>query len=208
MMKRALILVDIQNDFMKGGSLEVPNANEILPVVNNLLEQDWDLIVATKDWHPAYHKSFASQYDDKNVFDVIDLHGIEQVLWPNHCIQGSIGAGMHDELHLEYIDEFIVKGTNQLIDSYSGFWDNGRIWETDLVEILDDSDIDAVYIVGLATDYCVKFTALDAEELGFLVYVITDGVRGLDGADDALEEMQESGIELISSNDLKGYFNG
>jgi nicotinamidase/pyrazinamidase len=198
-MGRALILVDIQKDFMKGGSLEVPNASEILPVVNGLMENhDWDLVVATKDWHPAYHKSFASQHDGKNVFDVIDLNGVEQVLWPNHCIQGSKGAEIHDEIHNEHIDEFIVKGTNELVDSYSGFFDNGQVLQTDLADILDDNDIDKVYIVGLATDYCVKFTALDSADLGFETYVITDGVRGLDGAEAALKEMADSGVYLTT----------
>lgn len=203
MNKKALILVDIQNDFI-GGSLAVPNAETIIPVINKLLEKvDWDLVVATKDWHPAYHKSFASQHDGKNAFDVIDLNGVEQVLWPNHCIQGSIGAQLNDELHVEFIDEYVVKGTNPEIDSYSGFFDNGHPpGETDLADILDGNKIDFVYIVGLATDYCVKFTAFDACALGFWTYVITDGVTGLDDAEDALKEMKEKGIELITSDQV------
>ena len=201
MNKKALILVDIQNDFMKGGSLEVPNANEILPGVNDPLTLDWDLIVATKDWHPAGHKSFASSHDNKNVFDVIDLNGVEQVLWPDHCVQGTKGAELHNELHDEFINEYVVKGTNPEVDSYSGFFDN-RNNETELGNILTDNDIDFVYIVGLATDYCVKFTALDAHVLGFWTYVIIDGIAGLDEADNAIEEMKEKGIEFITSKEV------
>ena len=201
MNRKALILVDIQNDFMKGGSLEVPHAETIIPVVNKLLERDWDLVVATKDWHPAGHKSFASSHDGKIVFDVIDLNGVEQILWPDHCVQETKGAELHNELHVEFINEYVVKGTNPEVDSYSGFFDNGHPpGETDLANILDEREIDIVYIVGLATDYCVKFTALDAIALGFWTYVITDGVAGLDGAEDALVEMKRKGIELITSD--------
>jgi len=200
-MRKALILVDIQNDFMEGGSLEVPNAGKIIPVVNKLTANvDWDLIVATKDWHPEGHKSFASSHEGSMLFDVINLNGVEQVLWPDHCVQGTNGAELHKDLHLEWINEYVVKGTNPEVDSYSGFFDNGKLFETDLCDILDDQAIDEVYIVGLATDYCVKFTALDAESLGFITYVVVDGVAGLDGADDALIEMQENDVELIVSN--------
>lgn len=202
-MGRALILVDIQNDFCNGGSLEVPKANKIIPVVNKLmLKGDFDFIVALKDWHPKEHKSFASNHDGKKVFDVIDLNGIKQVLWPDHCVQGTKGAELHKDLLVEYIDEIVVKGTNELVDSYSGFYDNGHLFDTDLAGLLDDHDIDEVYIVGLATDYCVKFTALDGLDEGFGVNVITDAVAGLDGAEDALKEMADSGVELITSKDI------
>jgi len=201
MSRRALILVDIQKDFMKGGSLEVPNAEEILPVVNELLlEKEWDLVVATKDWHSEDHKSFASSHDGKNVFDVIKLNGEEQIIWPDHCVQGSIGAELHEDLDVGLIDEIIVKGTNLEVDSYSGFYnDNSRVFDSGLSDILDDTGIEEVYIVGLATDYCVKFTALDSVDLGFETYVITDGVRGLGGTGEALVEMQTSGINLTTS---------
>ena len=201
MSRRALILVDIQKDFMKGGSLEVPNAEEILPVVNELLlEKEWDLVVATKDWHSEDHKSFASSHDGKNVFDVIKLNGEEQIIWPDHCVQGSIGAELHEDLDVGLIDEIIVKGTNLEVDSYSGFYnDNSRVFDSGLSDILDDSDIEEVYIVGLATDYCVKATAMDSDYLGFVTHVITDGVRGLGGTGEALVEMQTSGINLTTS---------
>ena len=198
-MSRALILVDIQNDFCKGGSLEVPKANKIIPVVNKIIEGDWDLVVATKDWHPKEHKSFASNHEGKKPFEVIKLRGLDQVLWPDHCVQGTKGAELHPDLYEECIDEIVVKGTNPEVDSYSGFFDNDKVFLTDLADILDDYDIDEVYIVGLATDYCVKFTALDAVDLGFETYVITDAVAGLDGAEDALVEMQDSGVDLIVS---------
>jgi len=192
-MSRALIVVDIQNDFCEGGSLAVPKANKIIPIVNDLmLSGEFDYIVATKDWHPANHKSFASNHDGKNVFDVVKLGNVDQVLWPDHCVQGKMGAELHSDLEQAYIDEWVVKGTNSEVDSYSGFFDNGHLFETDLADLLDDCDIDEVYIVGLATDYCVKFTALDAVDLGFDVCVITDAVAGLDGAKAALKEMEEN----------------
>ena len=202
MNRKALILVDIQNDFMEGGSLEVPNASEILPVVKKLMERDFDLIVATKDWHPEEHKSFASSHDGKNVFDVIHLNGTEQVLWPDHCVAGTKGSELHPELQdsFGFINEYVVKGTNPEVDSYSGFMDNDKKSKTDLDDILKEKDIDIVYIVGLATDYCVKFTALDAHALGYWTFVITDGVRGLGGVGDALVEMKRIGIELITSD--------
>jgi nicotinamidase/pyrazinamidase len=181
----------------------VPHADTIIPVVNKLLERQWDLVVATKDWHPKKHKSFAINHPTKHEFDVIDLDGVEQVLWPVHCVQGGRGAEIHKDIHVEHIDEYVVKGTNPEIDSYSGFFDNNKVFETDLTDILDEKEIDHVYIVGLATDYCVKFTALDAESLGFWTFVITDGIAGLDGADDALEEMKENEIELITSDEVK-----
>ena len=200
---RALILVDIQKDFMQGGSLEVPDAKEILPVVNDLLELDWDLVVATQDWHPPGHKSFASSHEGKNVFDVINLNGVEQVLWPDHCVQGTKGAELNPTLYFECIDEYVVKGTNPEIDSYSGFFDNNKAHETDLDGILLDYSIEEIYIVGLATDYCVKFTALDGYDLGLDVYLIVDGVRGLDGAEDAIIEMQNKGIYLTTLDGVK-----
>ena len=201
-MNRALILVDIQNDFMKGGSLEVPNANEIIPVVNKLLkEKDWDLIVATKDWHPKEHKSFASNHEGKNVFEVVKLGGVDQILWPDHCVAETKGSELHKDLFIKFINEYVLKGTNPEVDSYSGFFDNGQLFETDLCELLDDNEISEVYIVGLATDYCVKFTALDAVGLGFDTYVVVDAVRGLGGAEAALVEMQE-GVYLITSETI------
>ena len=206
MNKKALILVDIQNDFMEGGSLEVPNASEILPVVKKLLERDFDLIVATQYWHPEEHKSFASNHDGKNVFDVIDLNGIQQVLWPDHCVAGTKGSALHSELQdsFGFINECVVKGTNPEVDSYSGFYDSKRndneSSKTHLDDILKEKDIDIVYIVGLATDYCVKATALDAHELGYWTFVITDGIKGLNGAEWALKDMKNDGIELITSD--------
>ena len=203
MNRKALILVDIQNDFMEGGSLEVPNASEILPVVKNLLELDWHLVVATKDWHPEGHKSFASSHG-KNVFDVIDLNGVEQVMWPDHCVAGTKGSEIHPDLnsYFAHINEYVVKGADPEVDSYSGFFDNNKVNKTELDDILKDNEIDMVYIVGLATDYCVKFTALDANELEYWTFVITDGVRGLDGAEGALKEMEDAGVDLITSKQV------
>lgn len=199
---KALILVDIQKDFCEGGSLEVPNASKIIPIVNKLMREPFDIVIATKDWHPKDHKSFASNHKDKKPFEVIKLNGIDQVLWPDHCVQDSEGAMFHDDLDADYIDLWVEKGIDPEVDSYSGFFDNNKEHETKLIEYLNEQDIDTVYIVGLATDYCVKATALDANELDFWTFVITDGVRGLDGAENALKELEEKGIELITSDEV------
>ena len=196
-MRKALILVDIQNDFIDG-SLAVPNAEKIIPVVNELLEKDWDLVVATKDWHPEDHKAFTVNNEGRADFEVVD----GDVLWPSHCVAGTKGSDLHEDLHIEFIDEYVLKGTDSNVHPYSGF--DVQPDMSELVEILDDSDIDTVYIVGLATDYCVKETAMDAEYLGFETYVITDGVAGLDKEDEALEEMQDNDIFLTTGGAVNG----
>jgi len=202
---RALILVDIQNDFLPGGGLAVPHGDEVVPVANSLLAQ-YDLVVATQDWHPADHLSFASQHAGKDAGDVIDLDGVPQVLWPDHCVQGSPGAGFASALNVEEIDRVVRKGTGRRIDSYSGFFDSNRRQETGLTRFLRDRQVTGVDIVGLATDYCVKATALDACEQGFKTRVFLDGVRGVNlqpgDVDLALEEMKSQGVELVK--DLPG----
>jgi len=133
---------------------------------------------------------------------VIDLNGTDQVLWPDHCIENTEGSELHIDLAVEYIDDEVYKGTNLEVDSYSGFFDNNKEHETELHSILQYNEIDTVYIVGLATDYCVKFTALDAHELDYWTFVITDGIRGLDGAEGALKDMKDAGIELITASEV------
>lgn len=204
----ALIIVDIQNDFCEGGALAVNNASKIIPIVNNLIKLNkFDLIVATQDWHPANHKSFASNHKDKNIYDVIDLNGITQVLWPDHCVQNSIGAKFHDNLQLPKDCRVFKKGTNSNVDSYSGFFDNDHKSSTGLGEYLRSKNINVVYIVGLATDYCVKFTALDAVKEGFETVVICDAVKAVNvNSNDeqmAFNEMKKNGISLIESNEIK-----
>ena len=203
-MKKALIVVDVQNDFCEGGALEVKNGNEIIPVINSLISSVFfDLIIATQDWHPHDHKSFASNHRGKKIYDVIQLKGITQVLWPDHCIQRKKGARFHKDLILGKNVKVFKKGKDKNIDSYSGFYDNDHKSSTGLSEYLKQKSIDEVYVTGLATDYCVKFTALDSVKEGFKTYVIKDAVRGVNVSKDdskkAIVEMKEKGIKIITS---------
>jgi len=202
---KALILVDIQNDFLPGGALPVPGGDEVVAVANRLIPR-FELVVATKDWHPPNHVSFASNHPGKEVGDVVDADGIEQILWPDHCVQGSPGAEFVDALNTEGIEEVFLAGNDRGVDSYSGFFDNARRKATGLEGFLRSGGVDAVYILGLATDYCVKYTALDAAELGFATYLIVDGCRGVDlhpgDVDKAIEQMQAAGVEVVTSETL------
>jgi len=203
---RALILVDIQNDFLPGGALEVPGGDEVVPTANALIPA-FDLVVATQDWHPRDHKSFASQHTGKAIGDVIDLHGLPQVLWPDHCVQHSSGAEFAPELQTDGIRTIFQKGTNPEIDSYSGFFDNGHRQATGLGDYLREENVKQVYILGLATDYCIKFTALDAAQLGFETFLIEDGCRGVNlqpgDVSRAMEELQQQGITVMNSDSLE-----
>lgn len=206
-MKKALLLVDLQNDFMPYGSLPVPNGDQVVEIANKLMESKYfDLVIATKDWHPADHKSFAINHPDKNVGDVIELHSIKQILWPPHCVQNSKGAEFHPALKKELINKIIFKGTDPNIDSYSGFYDNGRKKSTGLANYLKESKVTNVYIMGLATDYCVKWTALDSVSSGFTTWLIIDGCRGVglnpNDINDAISEMQRKGVAIITSSEL------
>jgi nicotinamidase/pyrazinamidase len=176
---KALIIVDIQNDFLKGGSLEVKDGNQVIPIINEI-QKDYDLVVATQDWHPENHKSFAAQHPDKNVFEVIDLNGLPQVLWPIHCVQGSLGAEFHKDLETNKIEAIFRKGMDPEIDSYSGFYDNGKRKNTGLLGYLKDRNVKEVHICGLAADYCVYFTAKDALEAGFTTNIIETATRAID----------------------------
>ncbi len=201
-MKSALILVDIQNDFMPGGSLAVSDGDKVVAVANTLMAKV-DLVVATQDFHPANHSSFASN-NDGSVGDVVKLNGLDQILWPDHCVQGTGGAELVDDLDGAEIDVIVQKGTDVGIDSYSGFFDNGRKKATELDDVLKKHNIDAVYIVGLATDYCVKYTALDAVSLGFETFLVKDGARGVNisegDVDIAIFEMEKAGVNVITSD--------
>lgn len=202
---RALILVDIQNDFTPAtaskpeGALAVTDGNAVIAVANRLMS-DYEFVVATQDYHPAGHKSFASAHAGRNVGEVIDLNGLDQLLWPDHCVQGTPGAELCDGLNKDGIDEVVVKGTDSEIDSYSGFFDNGHKKSTGLAELLRERGVDAVDVMGLATDYCVKFTALDAGKEGFKTTLLTVGCRGVDlGEGDcerAIEEMKQDGVQI------------
>lgn len=201
----ALIIVDIQNDFLPGGALAVQEGDQIIPGVNRLVEQ-FDLVVATQDWHPADHGSFASNHNDKKPGEMIRLHGLDQVLWPDHCVQHTYGAEFSKDLNMGNIQKIFQKGTDPSIDSYSGFFDNGKRKDTGLNDYLESKGVDKVYIVGLATDYCVKFTALDAIECGYQTTVLMDATRAVnlqpqDGAK-AIEEMRQKGIHVIYTAEI------
>ena len=200
---KALILVDLQNDFMPGGSLAVPEGNRVVPVAN-AVQRAFDLVVASQDWHPSDHSSFAKNNPPHHVGEVIEIDGIPQVLWPVHCVQNTPGAQLVATLEEDRIRKIFYKGTDPSMDSYSTFYDNGHRHSTGLADYLRRHDVDHVYLVGLATDYCVKFSALDARELGFRTTVVEDGCRGVElnsgDVDRAMAEMLEAGVELASSD--------
>ncbi len=202
---RALILVDIQNDFLPGGALEVPGGDKIIPLINHL-QPFFQLVIATQDWHPANHGSFAANHPGKAAGDLIDLNGLAQVLWPVHCVQDTEGAAFSNELDSSRIRKIFVKGTDTGIDSYSGFFDNGHRKATGLEDYLRDQQVEEVFVVGLAADYCVKFTALDSRASGFKTYVVTDATRGVNlSANDtreAFSQLEAEGIHLISSAEV------
>lgn len=177
----ALILVDIQNDFVPGGNLPVPLGDEIIPLVNEL-QRAFKLIVATQDWHPPNHKSFASSHPGKAPFEKIRLHDLEQVLWPDHCVQGSPGASFHPSLNMNNVEAIFRKGMDPDIDSYSGFYDNGYKKATGMAGYLRERKVSNVYICGLAGDFCVGYTAKDALKENFKTFVIEDATRSIDAA--------------------------
>jgi nicotinamidase/pyrazinamidase len=199
---QALILVDIQNDFLPGGALAVSAGNEVVAVANRLMDC-FPLIVATQDWHPADHGSFASQHPGRQAGDVIQLDGIPQILWPDHCVQGTLGAEFAPGFAVERVQQIFHKGVDRDIDSYSGFFDNQRLRSTGLGEFLRERGATEIAIAGLATDYCVKLSVLDAIQLGFRVRVIQDGCRGVNlqpgDSARALQEMQDAGARMVSS---------
>jgi len=204
-MKRALILVDLQNDFIPGGALAVAEGDKVVPIANRL-QTAFDLVLATQDWHPANHGSFASQHPGTKPGDVIDLNGIPQVLWPDHCVQGSKGAEFDPRLDVSRIAKVFQKGVDPQIDSYSGFFDNGHRRGTGLAEYLRSRSVTDVYIAGLATDYCVKFTSLDARTLRLNTFVIEDACRGVNlqpgDSATALDQMRAAGVNVVTSDDL------
>jgi nicotinamidase/pyrazinamidase len=201
---RALLLIDIQNDFLPGGSLAVPKGDAVIPVVNRLQEQ-FDLVVATQDWHPKSHKSFASNHENKNPFEVTQLQGLEQVLWPDHCIQGLGGAAFSANLDMKRVEAIFRKGMDPNIDSYSGFYDNGYLKSTGLTDYLRGKQVREVYVAGLAADYCVYFSAKDALKEGFSTYIIEDATRAinLEGFEKAKKDIESRGGKIVQSHTLK-----
>ena len=178
-MASCLIIVDVQNDFCPGGALAVPKGDEVVPVINRLAAR-FDHVVLTQDWHPRGHASFASSHSGKKPFETIDLAYGKQVLWPDHCVQGTPGAAFHSKLQVEKAQLIIRKGFHPDIDSYSGFLEADRSTTTGLAGYLKEKGLRELFICGLATDFCVAWTALDARATGFEVAVIEDACRAID----------------------------
>lgn len=203
--RRALILIDLQKDFCRGGSLEIPDADTIIPLANQL-QNVFDHVIASKDWHPKGHVSFASSHLGKKVNDILEINGIQQVLWPDHCVQDTNGADFHSDLVTNKIEKIINKGTDKNIDSYSIFFDNAELCETECQDYLHIKNIRKIFIMGLATDYCVKFSCLDGAKLGFETYLIEDACRGVQlmsgDIERAIDEMKEKGVHIIRVKDL------
>lgn len=201
---KALVIVDVQNDFCPGGALAVPDGDKIIEPVNKLLSK-FDCIVQTQDWHPKDHSSFASNHNGKKAYQTIELEYGEQVLWPDHCVQGTDGAEFHPDLNTLPSQVIIRKGFRKHIDSYSAFFENDHETVTGLHGFLQERGIEELYITGLATDFCVKWTSLDARHLGYKVRLVEDAVQGIDldgSVDKAMKEMEKAGVEFINSKEI------
>lgn len=205
-MTRALIIVDVQNDFLPGGSLGSPEGDQIIPVINEI-QKKFDVVVATKDWHPANHGGFA-QTHRRQPGEIINLDGLEQILWPVHCVEETEGAEFSPALETSHIDKIVYKGTQVNIDSYSCFFDNAHRHDTGMAAYLREKGVEEVYLAGIATDYCVKYSALDSLEQGFTTYVISDACAGInldpDDSANALAELRAKGATILRSSDIKG----
>lgn len=205
-----LLIVDVQNDFCPGGALPVPEGDQIIPVINRI--QGWfPLVIATQDWHPANHCSFASNHPGKRSGDIVEVDGVAQILWPVHCVQGTKGADFHPDLATDRIAAVIQKGTDPRVDSYSGFFDNARRRATGLDELLREKGVSTLFVCGLATDYCVKYTCLDGRALGYRVVLVEDACRGVEVAPGdvarALNEMRTAGVVVVRSEHLPELLN-
>jgi nicotinamidase/pyrazinamidase len=198
-----LLVVDLQNDFLPGGALAVPDGDRTIPVINGLMQR-FALVVATQDWHPADHGSFAANHPGRAPGEVIDLAGIQQILWPVHCVQNTPGAEFTSTLDSRAIRHVIRKGTDRSVDSYSTFFDNARRRSTGLEDYLRSQKVENVFICGLAADYCVKYSALDALTLSFSAIVIQDACRGVNlqagDSQKALEEIEKAGAKIVESH--------
>jgi nicotinamidase/pyrazinamidase len=201
--RRALIIVDMQNDFVPGGALAAEGGDQIVGLINEL-QEEFDLVVATQDWHPQDHGSFASNHPGRNPGEIIELHGLKQELWPDHAVQGSKGAEFVAGLDTSRIAKVFQKGTNPEVDSYSGFFDNGQKGDTGLDAFLERQGVKEVFVVGLALDYCVKFTALDAERIGYDSTVIVDASRPVGDGAAAVEVLRAAGVEIVPAINVLG----
>ncbi|MBN2042158.1 MAG: bifunctional nicotinamidase/pyrazinamidase [Spirochaetes bacterium] len=204
--KTALIIVDVQNDFCPGGSLEVKDGDKIVPVINSIINK-FDIAVATQDWHPEMHISFASSHKGKNVFDLVEVNGVDQIMWPDHCVQGTAGAELHKDIDTKKISLILRKGMDPHLDSYSAFTENDKKTITGLHGYLNAMQVSDVYICGLATDVCVYYTAMDSVKFGFNTSVLTDASRGIDNPagslDKTLEDMKAKDIKVITTSEIK-----
>ena len=201
---KALLLIDIQNGFCPGGNLAVAEGDQVVPVANSLIDSGrYDLIVASQDWHPAGHGSFASAHPGKAPFDMGELSGKPQMMWPDHCVQGTRDAEFHPGLKTSAIDHVQQKGQNPAVDSYSAFRDNDQTALTGLADYLRGKGVTELDICGLATDYCVRFSALDAVDMlpGVKIRFIEDASRGItaEGVADAIADMRAGGVEITDS---------
>lgn len=201
----ALIIVDVQKDFIPGGALAIKDGDQVVPVINSI-QHKFGTVIATQDFHPANHGSFAANHPGKTPGEFIDLNGLNQILWPIHCVQGSEGAKFHQDLNRENWVAIFQKGMNSEVDSYSGFFDNARRGDTGLGDFLKKKGIKTVFVAGLALDYCVKFTALDAVSLGFETFLIVDATRAVNlqpkDGEQAIREMESAGVKIINSTEL------
>lgn len=199
----ALLLIDLQQDFCLNGSLEVPDADAIIPVANHI-QRFFPEIIATKDWHPKQHISFSSTHGKTPGEVITDQNNLAQILWPDHCVQNTPGAEFHEELSTNKINKIVYKGQNKLIDSYSAFFDNAKLSQTDLAEYLHQHSITELYLGGLAIEYCVKYSCYDALSLGFRVNLIIDCCRGIaeDSVKQTIEELLNLGVSIVESKNL------
>lgn len=200
----ALLMIDIQNDFCPGGALAVNDGDAVVPIANRL-QNSFPVRVLTQDWHPADHSSFAENHDGAEPFSLTEMPYGPQVLWPTHCVIGSEGAQFHKDLETNQADMAIRKGFRAAIDSYSAFFENDKVTETGLAGYLRERGASHVYLVGLATDFCVCYSALDAVKQGFLATVLTDACRGIDldgSLDAAMKEMADAGVAFKTSGDI------
>jgi nicotinamidase/pyrazinamidase len=205
--KAVLLVVDVQNDFCPGGALEVKEGDRVVPVINKIADI-FPRTAATLDWHPVDHVSFASNHPGVDVYDFIEVGGARQVLWPDHCVQGTEGADFHPDLDDKKFDLILRKGTSPSLDSYSAFFENDRVTSTGLEYYLKGLGIEEVYICGLTTDYCVFYSAIDSVNSGFRTNVVIDAVKGVDvprgNVEKALREMKLAGVKILSSRELVG----
>ncbi len=200
----ALLIIDVQNDFCPGGALAVPDGDQVIPVINRMVES-FGHVIQTQDWHPKDHSSFASSHEGKNPYDTIQVDYGEQILWPDHCVQGTNGAEFHSKLETNKSEVIIRKGFRKKIDSYSAFFENDKKTKTGLSGYLKERGVSDLYVCGLATDFCVKWSVLDGIKEGFTIHVLEDAVKGIDiegSVEKAWKEMKSAGANIILSSQI------